>query len=49
MSEPTYSFGAWVRLRRQALVLTQEALAQRVGCAEVIVRKIESDERRPDT
>jgi predicted ATPase/DNA-binding XRE family transcriptional regulator len=49
MSEPTYSFGAWVRLRRLALVLTCEQLAQRVGCAEVTVRKIESDERRPST
>jgi len=47
VSDQTYSFGAWVRLRRQALVLTREELAGRVGCAEVTIRKIEADERKP--
>jgi len=41
------SFGYWVRRRRKALDLTQEALARQVGCAEVTIKKIEADERRP--
>jgi len=41
------SFGYWVRRRRKALDLTQEALARLVGCAEVTIKKIEADERRP--
>jgi predicted ATPase/transcriptional regulator with XRE-family HTH domain len=41
------SFGYWVRRRRKALDLTQQALAQQVGCAAVSLRKIEADERRP--
>jgi predicted ATPase/transcriptional regulator with XRE-family HTH domain len=41
------SFGYWVRRRRKALDLTQVALAQRVGCALVTLKKIEWDERRP--
>lgn len=45
--DATDSFGYWVRRRRKALDLTQEDLAQRVGCAVVTLRKIESDQRRP--
>jgi len=45
--EPTASFGYWVRRRRKALDLTQAALAHQVGCAEVTIKKIEADERRP--
>lgn len=45
--ETTNSFGYWVRRRRKALDLTQEELAQQVGCAVVSLRKIEADERRP--
>jgi predicted ATPase/DNA-binding XRE family transcriptional regulator len=41
------SFGDFVRRRRRALDLTQIALAERVGCAESLIRKIESEERRP--
>jgi predicted ATPase/class 3 adenylate cyclase len=41
------SFGSWVRRRRKALDLTQEDLAQRVGCALDSIRKIESGARRP--
>src|SRR5690349_1183637 len=41
------SFGDWVRQRRQALDLTQAALAQLVGCAVVTIKKIEQEERRP--
>src|SRR5262245_36613089 len=42
-----YSFGEWLRLRRSALLLSREELARQVGCAEVTLRKIEADERRP--
>lgn len=44
-----YSFGAWIRKRRRALGLTQSALAERVGYSPAMIRKIESDERRPST
>ena len=43
----TYSFGYWLRRRRKALDLTQEALAQKVYCSGFTIRKIEADERRP--
>src|SRR5215468_5919412 len=43
----THSFGYWVRRRRKALDLTQAELAKRTGCAEVTIRRIEADERRP--
>src|SRR5919199_5164633 len=43
----TLSFGYWVRRRRKPLDLTQAELAARVGCAEVTIRRIEADERRP--
>jgi predicted ATPase/DNA-binding XRE family transcriptional regulator/Tfp pilus assembly protein PilF len=42
-----YSFGNWVRRRRKALDLTQQELADRVGCSVATIVKIESDERRP--
>lgn len=42
-----YSFGTWIRRRRKALDITQQALAQRVGCSVSLIFKIESDERRP--
>lgn len=45
--ETTFSFGYWVRRRRQALGLTQAELAVQVACSEVTIRKIEADERRP--
>lgn len=41
------SFGYWVRRRRKALDLTQRALADRVGCSVVTVKKIEADVRQP--
>jgi len=47
MPDPTHSFGYWLRRRRRALDLTQEALAQRVSCSGFSIRKIEADERRP--
>lgn len=45
--EPVYSLGAWLKLRRRGQGLTQQALAARIGVAEVTVRKLEADERRP--
>jgi tetratricopeptide (TPR) repeat protein/transcriptional regulator with XRE-family HTH domain len=47
VDDRTNSFGYWLRRRRKALDLTQEALAKRVGCSGFSIRKIEADERRP--
>ncbi len=41
------SFGRWLQKRRKALDLTQEELAQCVGCSVSTIRKIEADARRP--
>lgn len=41
------TFGEWLKVQRKALDLTQEELAQRVGCSIFALRKIESGERRP--
>lgn len=45
--ETIESFGDWVRRRRRMLDLSQEALAQRIGCARITIQKIEAGERRP--
>lgn len=45
--EARESIGYWVRRRRKALDMTQEELAQRVGCAVITLRKIEADARHP--
>ena len=45
MAEVT--FGEWLKRRRGALGLTQEQLAQQVGCSTIAIRKIEAEERRP--
>jgi formylglycine-generating enzyme required for sulfatase activity/transcriptional regulator with XRE-family HTH domain len=45
--EEVFSFGEWVRLRRRALDLSQEELAQRVAYSVATIRKIESDGQRP--
>src|SRR5215216_986287 len=45
--ETTSSFGYWIRRQRKALDLTQQALADRVGCSLAAIKKIEQDERRP--
>lgn len=47
MVDRSDSFGYWLRRRRKALDLTQEALAGRVCCSGFTIRKIEADERRP--
>ena len=41
------SFGEWLRARRKALDLTQFDLAERVGCAEDTIGRIEAGSRRP--
>src|SRR5215510_9249196 len=45
--ESTSSFGYWIRRQRKALDLTQQALADKVGCSVAAIKKIEQDERRP--
>src|SRR6266511_1296229 len=46
MIDNDITFGEWLR-RRRALDLTQQELAQRVGCGITTIRKIEAGERRP--
>jgi predicted ATPase/DNA-binding XRE family transcriptional regulator len=41
------SFGMWLRQRRRMLDLTQKALANQIGCAEITVRQIETDVLKP--
>lgn len=43
------SFGYWLRLKRKALDLTREGLAERVGYSAATIRKIEDEERHPST
>jgi predicted ATPase/transcriptional regulator with XRE-family HTH domain len=40
-------FGEWIKRYRKRLDLTQDELAQRVGCSTATLRKIEGGERRP--
>ena len=40
-------FGTWLRSRRRLLDLTQQALADQVGCAHITVRRIESGALKP--
>src|SRR4026208_477347 len=47
MTRQEISFGLWLRKRRKALDITQHELAQKVGCSDSLIFKIESDERRP--
>src|SRR6476620_11502583 len=41
------SFGVWLKQRRKAADLTQDALAELAGCSTDMVRKIEGDVARP--
>lgn len=41
------SFGAWLKRRRRSLDLTQDELADRVGCSVETVRKLEGETLRP--
>ena len=43
------SFGTWLRQKRRSLDLTQKALADQVGCAEITVRRMEADEYKPSS
>lgn len=45
--DATLSFGQWLKAHRKSLDLTQEELADRIGCSYITIRKIEADERRP--
>lgn len=45
--ETIASFGYWIRRQREALDLTQQMLADRVGCSVAATKKIESAERYP--
>jgi len=47
MIDNDITFGEWLRRRRRALDITQQELAQRVGCGITTIRKIEAGERRP--
>jgi predicted ATPase/class 3 adenylate cyclase/DNA-binding XRE family transcriptional regulator len=42
-----HSFGYWLKLKRKALDLTREQLAERVGYSAATIRKIEDEERHP--
>lgn len=44
---PPVIFSEWLKLRRKALDMTQDELAERAGCSVSALRKIESGERRP--
>jgi len=41
------SFGSWLKRRRRALDLTQQDVADQVGCSVVTIRKIEGNLARP--
>lgn len=41
------TFGEWLKQHRNSRGLTQKQLADRLGCATITLRKIESNERRP--
>ncbi len=40
-------FGEWLKRQRKAGGLTQEQLADKVGCSAIAIRKFEAEERRP--
>src|SRR6476660_9893904 len=41
------TFGGWLKQRRRESGVTQEDLAERIGCSGTAIRKIELGERRP--
>lgn len=47
MIETTYSFGEWMRARREALGLARKELAARAGCSMQTIRAIEEGAMRP--
>jgi predicted ATPase/DNA-binding XRE family transcriptional regulator len=42
-----FSFGEWLHQRRRMLDLTQQALADQVGCARITLRRIEAGALKP--
>lgn len=40
------AFGLWLKQRRRSLGMSQQDLAQQVGCSAALIRKLESGERR---
>ena len=40
------AFGRWLKQRRHALDLTQDALAEQVGCSTDTIRKLEAERTR---
>src|SRR6476619_2915127 len=47
IAEPMKDFGRWLSQMRKAHDLTQEQLADLVGCSVETIRKIEAGRRRP--
>jgi len=48
MDVSTYSlFGLWLHRRRRVMDLSRKELASRTGCSVSMLRKLESDQRRP--
>ena len=47
MDDEQMTFGSWLQQRRLQLGLTQEALGKQVGLSADMIRKIESESRRP--
>ena len=41
------TFGEWLRGQRNERKLTRQEFANRIGCSVAMLRKMESDERRP--
>src|SRR5215210_9445663 len=46
MPAPAPIFSAWLKQRRKELDLTQLEVAERVGCSEDTIRKVEAGTRR---
>ena len=42
-----FSFGSWLKQRREALHLTQQELAEKLGCGESTIGAYEREDRRP--
>src|SRR5207253_2148450 len=47
LAHETISFAQWLKQHRKELDLTQEDLAERIGCSYVTVHKMEAGSRRP--
>ena len=47
MTDEELPFGTWLRRERRRLDLSRQALADRAGCAEITLRRIESGTLKP--